>query len=135
MKGPQRRGRVMTEINITPFTDVVLVLLIIFMIATPLLLQPGIKVKMPSAKAAETETDKPVQVTIDAQGKIYVDNKQVDIAGLKAEIALRVAGKPDLPVIVKGDKEVRYDIVIKVIDGAKQSGASRIALGVELRKD
>ena len=58
MKRYARREKIMSEINITPFTDVVLVLLIIFMIATPALLQPGIKVDLPRAKAAEANTDK-----------------------------------------------------------------------------
>lgn len=122
----------MAEINITPFTDVVLVLLIIFMIATPVILQPGIKVDLPKAKAAEANTDKNITITIGQNGEIYLEDQRVEFAKLRYEIAQRLKDKPAMAVIVKGDKEVRYETVVKVIDAAKQSGAKKFALGVEL---
>ena len=131
MKRPIKRGRVMSEINITPFTDVVLVLLIIFMIATPVLLQPGIKVELPKAKAADTNTEKNLSITVGSDGEIYVDDQRTEIGRLRYEIAVRLANKPNMSVIVKGDKDVKYDLVVKVIDAAKQSGAKKFALGVE----
>jgi biopolymer transport protein ExbD len=133
MKRHSKGGKIMAEINITPFTDVVLVLLIIFMIATPVLLQPGIKVDLPKAKAAEANTEKNLTITISQNGEIYLDDQRVEFARLKYEIAQRLKDNPGMAVIVKGDKEVRYDMVVKVIDAAKQSGAKKFALGVELR--
>jgi biopolymer transport protein ExbD len=133
MKRYARREKIMSEINITPFTDVVLVLLIIFMIATPALLQPGIKVDLPRAKAAEANTDKNLTITISQNGEIFLDDQRVDFSNLRYEIAQKLKDKPGMAVIVKGDKEVRYDMVVKVIDAAKQSGAKKFALGVELR--
>jgi biopolymer transport protein ExbD len=131
MRKPVRRGKVISEINITPFTDVVLVLLIIFMIATPVLLQPGIKVELPKAKAADTNTEKNLSITVSSGGEIYLDDQRTELGRLRYEIAVRLANKPDMAVIVKGDKDVRYDLVVKVIDAAKQSGAKKFALGVE----
>ncbi|MHB9154475.1 MAG: ExbD/TolR family protein, partial [Endomicrobiales bacterium] len=122
------------EINITPFTDVVLVLLIIFMVTTPLLLQPGIKVQLPRAKAAETDTDKTMNVLVDARGDIYLDKKKVALEELKREISLKLMHRPELAVVVKGDKDVRYDMVIQVIDAAKQAGVKKFALAVELQQ-
>jgi len=133
MKRTQKRARVMSEINITPFTDVVLVLLIIFMIATPVLLQPGIKVDLPKARAAESNTDQNLTITIGDTGEIYLNDQRTEIDRLRYEIATRLANKPDMPVIVKGDKNVKYEWVVRVIDAAKQSGARRFALGVELK--
>lgn len=133
MRQPIKRGRVMSEINITPFTDVVLVLLIIFMITTPLLLQPGIKVQLPKAKAAESETDKTLSVTIGSDGSIYLEGKPVSIAKLRRELELKLMNRPDLAIVVKGDREVKYDSVVKVIDAAKESGAKRFALAVEIQ--
>jgi len=130
-----KRGRITSEINITPFTDVVLVLLIIFMMTTPLLFQPEIKIKLPTAKKAETETDKTVNVMIDTLGAIYIDNTKVDLEGLKAVIASKVASRPDIPVIIKADKEVKYDVVMQTIDASKQAGAKVFALGVEITQD
>lgn len=133
MKQVARRGRVISDINITPFTDVVLVLLIIFMIATPVLLQPGIKVDLPKARAAESNTEKNLTITIGSGGEIFLDDQRTEVSRLRYEIATKLTANPGMAVIVKGDKDVKYDLVVKVIDAAKQSGAKKFALGVELK--
>lgn len=135
MKRPIKRGRIMSEINITPFTDVVLVLLIIFMITTPMLVQPGIKVKLPKAQAAETDDDKTLTITIDSAGSVYLDNRRTDIGRLKERMQAKLFNRPDTAVVVKGDKEVKYDTVIQVIDAAKQAGAKRFALAVDIQRE
>jgi biopolymer transport protein ExbD len=122
----------MAEINITPFTDVVLVLLVIFMITTPLMLQPGIKLKLPKVKTAETDSGKSINIMIDAAGRIFVNDKIAQLSEVKPAVSTRLTANPDIPVIVKADKEVKYDAVIQVIDAAKQAGAKRFSLGVEL---
>jgi biopolymer transport protein ExbD len=133
MKRRIKRGEVMAEINITPFTDVVLVLLIIFMIATPVLLQPGIKVELPKAKAADSNTEKNLTITVGTGGEVYLDDQRTELGRLRYEIATRLAENPGMAVIVKGDKTVAYEWIVKVIDAAKQSGAKKFALGVELK--
>jgi biopolymer transport protein ExbD len=132
MRKPVKRAKVMAEINITPFTDVVLVLLVIFMITTPLMLQPGIKLKLPKVSTAETDAGKSINIMVDAEGRIFVNDKPVQLAELKSAVATRLISNPDTPVIVKADKEVKYEIVVKAIDAAKQAGAKRFSLGVEL---
>jgi biopolymer transport protein ExbD len=132
MQKPIKRSKLMAEINITPFTDVVLVLLVIFMITTPLLLQPGIKLRLPNVKTAETETGKSINIMIDASGDIFLNEKKTELAEIKSTVSTRLISDPDMPVIVKADKEVKYDAVIQVIDAAKQAGAKRFALAVEL---
>jgi biopolymer transport protein ExbD len=129
-----KRAELMAEINITPFTDVVLVLLVIFMITTPIILQSGIKVNLPKASAAESESSKNLIVTIDPAGNIYIEKRKVLIEDLKEELTAVLASRPDAAVIIKGDKEVKYDTVIQVLDAAKQSGATKFALGVEVKK-
>ncbi len=133
MKQVSRRGRVISDINITPFTDVVLVLLIIFMIATPVLLQPGIKVDLPKAKAAESTTEKNLTIIIGSGGEVFLDDQRTDVSRLRYEIATKLTSDPAMAVIVKGDRDVKYDLVVQVIDAAKQSGAKKFALGVELK--
>lgn len=128
------KDKLMAEINITPFTDVVLVLLIIFMVTTPLIVQSTIKVRLPKAASADTESDKNIVITIDSNGAVLLDKKNMDLKELKSEISMRLLNKPDSPVIIKGDKEVKYDSVIQVIDAAKQAGAKKFALSVELKK-
>jgi len=123
----------MAEINITPFTDVILVLLIIFMIATPFIYQSSTKVELPQASASE-ETSKDLIVTINAQGEIFVDEAKTDLDSLKYKLMAKVRGKPNLSVIINGDKNVKYDSVIKVVDILNQSGIKHTALGIELKK-
>ena len=123
----------MAEINITPFTDVILVLLIIFMIATPFIYQSSTKVELPQASASE-ETSKDLIVTINAQGEIFVDEAKTDLNSLKYKLMAKVRGKPNLSVIINGDKNVKYDSVIKVVDILNQSGIKHTALGIELKK-
>ena len=129
-----KREKLMAEINITPFTDVVLVLLIIFMITTPMLIQSGIKVNLPQASRAENDLEKNISVMITKSGEIFIDNKPVDFESLRERITARLSADPELPVVIKGDKDIKYDNVIRVIDVAKQSGAKKFALAVEIEE-
>ena len=123
----------MAEINITPFTDVVLVLLVIFMIATPFIYQSSMKVQLPKAsKSAETSRD--IIITINARGDIFLEDEKVDLNGLKYKLRTVIKGKPDTSVIVNGDKNVKYDSVIQVMDVLTQSGVKNPGLGIELKK-
>ncbi len=130
----QRRNGLIAGINITPFTDVVLVLLIIFMIATPLLIRSEIKVNLPRTTTADTATQKNLVITIDTTGGVYVDGVQVPLADLKASLTTSLAKRPDAPVIIMGDRDVRYDLVVRVLEIARSCGVSRLSLAVEVRK-
>jgi biopolymer transport protein ExbD len=103
------------------------------MVTTPILLQPGIKVQMPKAENSENTPDKTITILINAQGGIVLDKSKVSIEDMKAELVRRLAASPDTPVVLKADKDVRYDVVVSVIDAAKGSGAKRFALGVEAK--
>jgi biopolymer transport protein TolR len=123
----------MAEINITPFTDVVLVLLIIFMIATPFIYQSSMKVQLPQAtKSAETSRD--VIITINAEGDIFFQDARIDLDALKDKLKAMTQDNPGLSVIINGDKNVRYDAVIQVMDVLTQSGVKNPGLGIELKK-
>ena len=124
----------MSEINIAPFTAVVLVLLVIFMITTPLIMQPEIKVDLPSAKSAQSEVHKTVTVLLDPRGYIFVDEKKVEMKDLSALIAAKLKDGPETPVVLKADRKVVYDNVVNAIDACKQGGAKKFALAVELTK-
>lgn len=129
----RRKSNLMAEINITPFTDVVLVLLIIFMIATPFIYQSSMMVELPQASMPE-EKAQDIVITINAQGDVYLDDEKVDLDTLQNRITAMVVNEPDLSVIVNGDKNVRYNAVIQVMDVLKQSGVSNPGLGIELRR-
>ncbi len=129
----RRKSNLMAEINITPFTDVVLVLLIIFMIATPFIYQSSMKVQLPKASKSE-ETSRDIMVNINAQGDVFLEDAKVDLGTLKYKLMAMVRSKPDASVIVNGDKNVRYDSVIQVMDVLTQSGVKNPGLGIELKK-
>jgi biopolymer transport protein TolR len=124
----------MAEINITPFTDVVLVLLIIFMVTTPLILQSGIKVKLPQVQIAEVEENRNISITIDANGVAYVEGKAYALDALEKELVARVTNRPDSLIVLNADRDVKYDFVVRVLDIARQSGATKYALSTEIKR-
>lgn len=133
MKKRARKSKLMVEINITPFTDVVLVLLIIFMIATPFIYQSSMKVQLPRASKSE-ETSRDVIININAQGQVFLEDTKVDLESLKYKLTAMVRSKPDTSVIINGDKNVRYDSVVQVMDVLTRSGVKNPGLGIELKK-
>ncbi len=129
-----RRRELFEGINITPFTDVVLVLLIIFMIATPLLIRSEIKVNLPRTSNAEAAPQKTLVITIDAAGGVYVEGARTALANLRPGLVAALAKRPGSPVIIMGDRDVRYDLVIRVLEIARSAGVNRLSLAVEVRK-
>ena len=133
MKRRMKRPKVMAEINITPFTDVVLVLLIIFMIATPFIYQSSMKVQLPQGSKSEGNP-RDIIITINSQGDVFLEDSQLNLTTLKYKISAMVKGKPDAFVIINGDKEVKYNVVMQVMEVLTQSGVRNPGLGIELTK-
>ncbi|OGP94456.1 MAG: hypothetical protein A2Z19_00410 [Deltaproteobacteria bacterium RBG_16_54_18] len=133
MKRTVRKKEIMSEINITPFTDVVLVLLIIFMIATPFIYQASMDVQLPQTSSSQ-ESTRDIIVTINVNGEVFLNNTQVDLTILKEKLRAAVQGKPDTSVIVNGDRNARYDAVIQVLDVLTQAGVRNPRLGIELKR-
>jgi len=129
----RRRIKLMADINITPFTDVVLVLLIIFMVTTPIITHSALKVQLPKATNVENESGQQITITVDAQGQIFVDGTQIGIRDLKEELTARMSTKSNASIVVKGDKNAKYESVVNVIDTAKLCGAKKFALAVEVK--
>lgn len=128
------RSGLIAGINITPFTDVVLVLLVIFMIATPLLIRSEIRVNLPRTAAADTAVPRNIVVTIDAAGSVYLDGVRVQVGQLAGALRTTLGRRPDAPVIIMGDRDVRYDLVVQVLEIARSSGVSKLSLAVQLKK-
>jgi biopolymer transport protein ExbD len=128
------RAGLIAGINITPLTDVVLVLLVIFMIATPLLIRSEIKVNLPRTAAADAAAQKSIVVTIDSAGNVYVDGARVALAQLSPTLTATLGKRPNAPVIIMGDRDVRYDLVVRVLEIARTSGVNKLSLAVEVKK-
>jgi biopolymer transport protein TolR len=135
----KRRGRKtapLAEINITPFTDVVLVLLIIFMVSASFLgmnAKGGMNVNLPSAKSTEpTLPGKEIEITVTKSKAISINGAPIAVADLPGALnALRKHSNIDL-VIIKADEAVVYDRIVKVMDAVKLAGLDKIALATEL---
>ena len=134
MIGLRKKTRIMTDINITPFTDVVLVLLIVFMVATPALYESNLKVELPQGTTPADDTGKDVAVTIDAEGKIYLDDRSVSLEDLSRAMLEMTATGQETRVIVNGDRNVKYDAVIDVMDTLARAGVKNPGLGIELKR-
>jgi biopolymer transport protein ExbD len=131
---PRARSGLIAGINITPFTDVVLVLLVIFMIATPLLIRSEIKVSLPKTAAADTAAPANTVITIDAAGTVYLDGARVALGQLAPALSATLAKRPGSPVIIMGDREVRYDLVVRVLEIARSRGVAKLSLAVQVSR-
>jgi len=124
-----RKQRLVAEINITPFTDVILVLLVIFMITTPLISQSNLKINLPEAKsgtAAQPNRQAHADITITQEGTIYLDGKLVTRKELKDQIRVMHNNNPALSVTVYSDKLVRFQGIVNVLDPLTELGITKL---------
>jgi biopolymer transport protein TolR len=135
-----RRGRrraVMSEINVTPFVDVMLVLLIVFMVSAPLL-TVGVPIDLPQSQAKALGQDKePLTLSVNVEGKVFLQKDEIKlddlIPKLKAVIEAR-GGKPDDLIYVRGDKKVDYGTMMRVMGRISGAGYHRVALVTEVEQ-
>ena len=132
--GGLRRGRrraskrPMADINVTPMVDVMLVLLIVFMVAAPLL-TVGVPIDLPQTAAKELNTEqKPISVSINPAGDIYLGDTQVQLEGLVDAITAQAANGKDERIYVRGDQTANYGAVMKVMGVLSAAGFSKIGL-------
>lgn len=131
-KGTRRRRRPMSEINVTPFVDVMLVLLIVFMVTAPLL-TVGVPVDLPKTKASQiTDDQTPIVITIKADGEIALQNRVIEPELLIPRLEAIAKSKPDTKVFVRGDKSVAYGEVVGIMAQVQQAGFSKVALITKL---
>ncbi|MDR1926262.1 MAG: biopolymer transporter ExbD [Endomicrobium sp.] len=128
MRLRKKRNIVISEINITPFTDIVLVLLIIFIITTPMLMQSGIKVSLPKTQVADNENISNIEVVIVKEGYVYIEGKQIHSSNIEDVVRELVVSHPDKSIVIKGDKDVQYEHIIQFMDKAKKAGTIKFAL-------
>ena len=125
-----RKQRFVAEINITPFTDVILVLLIIFMVAAPVIYQSNIKVKLPKVKtnAPPQETGRQMKavITITTVGMVYLNDALVTQAELKAKISAMHKEDPGMSVNLRADQQTRFKDVVDVFDLLTDLGISNL---------
>jgi biopolymer transport protein TolR len=124
----RRTYRPMSEINVTPFVDVMLVLLIIFMVTAPLL-TVGVPVDMPKVDAkAIGQPDKPLVVSVTSAGKVFLQETEMDQPTLIARLRAISQVRPDVRVFVRGDRNVPYGSIMLVMSSIASAGFTKVAL-------
>ena len=123
--------RPLAEINVTPFVDVMLVLLIVFMVAAPLM-TVGVNVALPKTSAARTMQPKePLAVSIDAEGRVYIDKTEISADQLVARLSEIRRAEPDRLVLVRGDRTLSYGQIMEVMGEVSKAGFAKVSLIAE----
>lgn len=126
-------SEIVAEINITPLTDIFLVLLIIFMITSSAIIESGGRVNLPKAVATRSES-RGTTVTLTPKHEIFVNQKKVTEASLEKSLQDALSTSPDKTVILRGDKDVLLGDTVKVMSIIKRAGASEIAIAAEVER-
>ncbi len=132
MKTGNTNGSFMSEINVTPFVDVMLVLLIIFMVTAPMMVE-GLNVDLPEADAGQlpTQNEDPLIVSLDNAGKITILNYEVTVDFLGDKLKEVVKNRKDKTVYLKADKSIPYGSVVKVMAEIKKAGVFKLGMVTE----
>lgn len=131
----RRRYSPLSEINVTPFVDVMLVLLIVFMVTAPLL-TVGVPVDLPKTRAAQlTDEIEPLVITVRADGSIYLQETAISREDLVPRLVAVAGANPELRIFVRGDKSIAYGTVMEVMGQVSSAGFTRVALLAELPEE
>ncbi|HTF36170.1 MAG TPA: biopolymer transporter ExbD [Myxococcota bacterium] len=133
MQAPGKRGGPIADINITPLLDLAWVLLVIFILTTTALVQ-GIEVKLPETADHKEEVPTEVAtVAIDRAGIIYLNDERIGLEALEEKLRVFKLANPALPVILRADRALAYDQVVKVLDSIKRVPVENLALATEVQ--
>ncbi len=123
--------RLMSDINVTPFVDVMLVLLIVFMVAAPMMIE-GVEVSLPQATSQPLATEQEqLIVSLNQNGEIFLNDYQVQLTELREKLDLIIKGQSDREVYLKADKEIPYGVVVRVMSEIKDAGVERLGMVTE----
>jgi len=121
----------MSEINVTPLVDVMLVLLIIFMVTAPMLMQ-GVEVNLPKTTTKNIKTkEEPLMLTVNKEKEIFIEKHRIKLDNLEIKIQKIFQNRRDKAILLRADKEVPYGFVIKVIAKVKQAGIDKLGMVTE----
>ena len=130
--GRASRYRPMAEINVTPFVDVMLVLLIVFMVTAPLL-TVGVPVDLPKTEAKTiSDPEEPLVISVNASGEIYLQDSLIEIENLVPRLVAITENKPDTRIFVRGDQSISYGQIMEVMGTVNFAGFKRVALIAEM---
>lgn len=129
-----RKNRLMSEINMVPFVDIVLVLLIIFMISAPLMYR-GIDVDLPRSSVNTIKQEQRIMLIVDKFSNIYIDDRKVPMQGIESAIRQKSSEAADVTVYLKADRSVPYGTIVSVMDKVKGMGIDKLGMVTESLKE
>ena len=138
MTGVRKHGKrhgPIVDINMVPLIDVALVLLIIFMVMTPFLVQHQIKINLPQAVSGHESPDRPIAVVLERDGGLHVNDKAVSVNLLESELAGLLRADPARAVVIQADKETPLQRVVSVMDIAKRLNVAKLGISVDSPKN
>jgi len=128
---PGGRNRALSEINVTPFVDVMLVLLIIFMVTAPMM-QQGVDVDLPETTTQPLRMkDEPLVLSVQKSGKYYLGRTEVPLDGLKEKLEAIFEGRDSKEIFLRADAAAPYGVVVKALAIAREAGASKLGMVTE----
>lgn len=128
-------GNTIAEINVIPLVDIILVVLIIFMVAAPLVMKPKIDINLPKSTTAEDNKDKkPMRVVLGNKGELYLENQASSLEGVTAESKKRAAENPEAAALLIADKSATLAMVTELVDAIKIGGMKKIAFSIEKKQ-
>jgi len=123
--------RLMSDINVTPLVDVMLVLLIIFMVTAPMMMQ-GVDVNLPKTTTRHIKTkDEPLILTVNKKREVFIENHRIEINNLETKVKKIFENRRDKEILLRADKDVPYGFVIKVIARVKRAGIDKLGMVTE----
>ncbi|MGZ3723756.1 MAG: ExbD/TolR family protein [Bdellovibrionales bacterium] len=129
-------GGSIVEINVIPLVDIILVVLIIFMVAAPLVMQPKIDISLPKASTAKEEKDKvPFRVVLGKQGELFLNNNPISLEGLTDESKKAFAHNAETSALLVADKAATLEMVTELVDAIKTGGVRKVAFSIERKKN
>ena len=126
-----KRKRISMHLEIAPLIDIVFLLIIFFMLTANFIIQPGIKIILPKAQAAEPQKEEDIVIFISEENKIFLDNQQVKIAELKDALRKKVEVSKKKNVILKADERINLGLAVEVMDIAKQAKAEGLVISTK----
>ncbi len=123
-----------SDINVVPLVDIILVVLIIFMVTAPMIMKPSIPVNLPKASSGESSEKTPFTITMAGDGRMFLNDKETDLAGILTAAQSEAQKNPEVQAVISADKEVAHGKVVSVMDAVKQGGIKKFAISIDKNK-
>jgi len=128
-------GGTIAEINVIPLVDIILVVLIIFMVAAPLVMQPKIDINLPKASTgAEDKEKKPLKIVLGRQGEVFINNKPVSLEGVTEEARRLAVANAETQALLVADKAVTLEMVTDLVEAIKAGGLKKVAFSIQKKR-